>query len=160
MKTFYLSRLYRNPEETIGIISTEGRVICHSLEDEKRTVKVFGETRIPAARYRVTLRTVGGHHLRYSKRFPEMHKGMLWLRDVENFKWILIHIGNNDDDTAGCILTGLKSVIKKDNRYTLDQSTFAYLRLYPLMVAPILRQEVVFLDIRDEGTADLYDWKP
>lgn len=157
---FYLSRLFRNEHETIGIISSAGRIICHSLEDEKRTIKVFSETRIPAGTYRITLRTEGSHHERYKLKFPELHNGMLWVRDVPNFKWILIHIGNDDDDTAGCLLTGISSYIKKDNRYELIHSTSAYLRLYPLMAEPLSKGDEVLLIVRDEPTADIYDWKP
>ena len=156
--TFYLSRLFRNEHETIGIFSTAGRVICHSLEDEKRTVKVFGETRIPSGIYRIKLRTTGGHHARYQNKYP-FHKGMLHLQDVPNFKYILIHIGN-DDDTAGCLLTGTGSVVDYENRYHLIHSTFAYQRLYPLMADPLSAGDQVLLDIRDETTADIYDWKP
>ena len=31
---------------------------------------------------------------------------MLELQDVPNFKYILIHAGNTDEQTAGCILVG------------------------------------------------------
>ena len=157
---FYLPRLFRNEHETIGIFSTAGRIICHSLEDEKRTVKVFGETRIPAGTYEVKLRTEGSHHKRYKKKYPKWHIGMLHLINVENFKWILIHIGNADDDTAGCLLTGFGSWIRSDNRYELIQSTNAYKRLYPLMANPLSKGETVLLEIRDETTADIYDWEP
>lgn len=155
----YLSRLFRNEHETIGILSTAGRVLCHTLEDEKRTKKVYGETRIPAGKYRITLRTEGLHHLRYKKKFP-FHKGMLWIRDVPNFKWILIHIGNDEDDTAGCILTGKKSVIKVNNRFILEYSTDAYKRIYPIIANPISNGEGVYIHIRDELNDDIYDWRP
>ena len=158
-QTFYVTRLFRNSEETIGIFSTEGKIICHSLEDEKRTIKVFGETRIPAGTYNVTLRTEGGHHKRYKKMFS-FHRGMLHIRDVPNFKWILIHIGNNEDDTAGCILPGIDAHIGTQNRYRILSSTIAYKRLYKLMSKPLLRGDQVLLNIRDECNEDIYGWKP
>jgi len=156
---FYVSRLFRNLDESIGVFSTEGRVICHSIEDEKRTVKVYGETRIPAGKYRVTLRTEGSHHERYEKKYA-WHKGMLWIRDVPNFKWILIHIGNDEDDSAGCILCGTDSHIAANNRYRLVNSTIAYKRLYPLMANPIDNGDEVYLNIRDEMNDDIYGWTP
>ena len=35
-----------------------------------------------------------------------MHKGMLWVRDVPGFEYILIHTGNTDEHTAGCLIVG------------------------------------------------------
>ena len=68
------------------------RFLCYTLEDEHREDKVAGETRIPSGTYRVTLRTTGGFHGRYLKKYGEMHKGMLWVRDVPGFELSLIHI--------------------------------------------------------------------
>ena len=55
-----------------------------------------------------------------------MHKGMLWVRDVPNFEYILIHTGNTDEHTAGCLLVG---DTQKDG-FT-GASTSAYKRIYP-----------------------------
>jgi hypothetical protein len=82
------------------------KFLCYTLEDEHREDKVAGETRIPSGTYRITLRTTGGFHGRYEKKYGEMHKGMLWVRDVPNFEYILIHTGNTDEHTAGCLLLG------------------------------------------------------
>ena len=78
--------------------------MCYTLEDEHRDEKVMSETRIPAGEYEIKLRTVGGFNDKYSRRFKDIHKGMLWLQDVPNFKWVLIHCGNTDEHTAGCLL--------------------------------------------------------
>ena len=86
---------------TLGMLMEDRTFLCYTLEDEHREEKVSAETRIPAGRYRITLRTVGGFHKRYAEKFPNMHKGMLWVRDVPNFEYILIHIGNTDEHTAG-----------------------------------------------------------
>lgn len=100
--------------------------MCYTLEDEHRDEKVMSETRIPAGEYEIKLRTVGGHHAKYSKRFKDIHKGMLWLQDVPNFKWILIHCGNTDEHTAGCLLVGQT---QQDN--FIGKSTQAYFDIYP-----------------------------
>ena len=133
-----LKRIASGPEATIGILSEVmdngfHRPMCFTLEDEYRTRKVFGETRIPAGTYDLKYRTVGGHHERYAKKFPAIHEGMLWLQDVPNFKYILIHIGNDDDDTAGCLLTGDTADLQN---YTIGRSTAAYKRLYKQITLP------------------------
>jgi len=82
---------------------------------------------------------------KYSKKFPTLHEGMLWLQDVPNFSTIYIHIGNTDDDSSGCILVG-KSYNKEEMK--LSASTVAYLQLYPKVVEA-LKHEEVFIEIDD-----------
>ena len=72
-----------------------------------------------------------------------MHKGMLWLQDVPNFKWILIHCGNTDEHTAGCLLVGdsqENNQIKKDG--FIGKSGNAYKRIYPAIAKAIKNEEV------------------
>ena len=106
--------------------------LVYTLEDEYRDEKKVGETRIPAGEYEVVLRTVGGFHARYSKRFPSIHRGMLYILDVPGFDYILIHCGNTDENTSGCLLVGdsqENNQIRKDG--FIGQSTNAYKRIYP-----------------------------
>jgi len=80
--------------------------LCYTLEDERRALKVKGETRVPAGTYKIELRTEGGFHDRYDKKYPGIHIGMLHIQDVPNFEYILIHTGNTDEHTAGCLIVG------------------------------------------------------
>lgn len=108
------------------------RFLCYTLEDEHREEKVAGETRISAGTYRITLRTVGGFHGRYEKKYGEMHKGMLWVRDVPNFEYILIHTGNTDEHTAGCLLLGDSQQANfGSSNGMVGSSVNAYKRVYP-----------------------------
>ena len=108
------------------------RFLCYTLEDEHREDKVMGETRIPSGTYRITLRTVGGFHGRYEKKYGEMHKGMLWVRDVPNFEYILIHTGNTDEHTAGCLLLGDSQQANfGSSNGMVGSSVNAYKRVYP-----------------------------
>lgn len=141
-----LQRKYHDKRTTIGELMIDGTYACLILEDEPREVKVHGETRIPAGRYRITLRTEGKFHEAYSKRFPEMHHGMLWIRDVPGFEYILIHCGNTDKDTEGCLITG--SAIGTNNSVT--GSTIAYKKTYPIITKEILAGRETFIDIKDE----------
>ena len=123
--------------------------LCYTLEDEARTVKQWGETRIPAGTYKLTLRSEGGFHSRYLAKFgAEFHKGMIYVNEVPNFEYILWHIGNDDDDTAGCLLVGKTS---QDN--FIGSSTTAYKEIYPPIRDAILNEEDVSVTYIDyDGT--------
>ena len=108
--------------------------LCYTLEDEHRKIeeKVMGETRIPSGTYKITLRTAGGFHGRYEKKYGAMHKGMLWVRDVPNFEYILIHTGNTDEHTAGCLLLGDSQQANfGSSNGMVGSSVNAYKRVYP-----------------------------
>ena len=114
------------------------KFLAYTLEDEKRDKKVLGETRIPEGTYKMGLRKTGGYHARYSKRFPHIHIGMLHVLDVPGFEYILIHCGNTDEHTAGCLLVGDS---QENNQITEDgfigKSTQAYKRIYPRIAEAI-----------------------
>lgn len=123
--------------------------LCYTLEDEARTEKKWGETRIPAGTYKLTLRSEGGFHTRYLAKFgADFHKGMIYVNEVPNFEYILWHIGNDDDDTAGCLLVGKTS---QDN--FIGSSTAAYKEIYPPIKDAILSGEEVSVKYIDyDGT--------
>ena len=108
------------------------KFLAYTLEDEQRDKKVFGETRIPDGDYKLGLRKVGGYHARYTKRFPHIHIGMLHVLNVPGFEYILIHCGNTDEHTAGCLLVGDS---QENNQIItngfIGKSTQAYKRIYP-----------------------------
>lgn len=115
---------------TLGMLldETDGKhFLCYTLEDEHRDEKVMHETRIPAGTYKITLRTVGGFNTRYQSKYGDMHKGMLWVRDVQGFEYILIHTGNTDEHTSGCLLVGSTS----DTKGFVGGSVNAYKKIYP-----------------------------
>ena len=108
------------------------KFLAYTLEDEQRDKKVLGETRIPDGDYKLGLRKVGGYHARYTKRFPHIHIGMLHVLNVPGFEYILIHCGNTDEHTAGCLLVGDS---QENNQIItngfIGKSTQAYKRIYP-----------------------------
>ena len=128
-----VDRFISDNDTTISRVMLDDRFVCFGLEDEYREEKLVGETRIPAGTYRVTLRKEGGHHSKYEKRFPDFHRGMLHICDVPNFSWILIHCGNTDEDTAGCLLVGSQAVTDPGDMRIVG-SVSAYSRLYQLVV--------------------------
>jgi hypothetical protein len=112
--------------------------LAYTLEDEQRDKKVYGETRIPNGTYELGLRKVGGYNEKYSKRFSDIHVGMLHVLNVPGFEYILIHCGNTDEHTAGCLLVGDS---QENNQITKDgfigKSTQAYKRIYPRIAEAI-----------------------
>jgi hypothetical protein len=144
-----VKRQYSAEDFTIGALfqthGEERKFLCFTLEDEHRDEKVAGETRIPMGRYKITLRKVGGFHQRYSDKFPNMHKGMLWVRDVPGFEYILIHIGNTDEHTAGCLLVGRTA----DMKGTVGRSTDAYKDIYPAIAEALEGGEDVWITYED-----------
>jgi hypothetical protein len=93
---WHLLRTELQPTCTIGVLSIDGAFECFTLEDRVREgPKIAGETAIPAGRYAVKMR--------WSNRFA---MALPHLQDVPGFASILIHAGNTDKDTAGCVLVG------------------------------------------------------
>ena len=120
------------------------KFLAYTLEDEYREEKKYGETRIPNGTYKLALRTVGGYNEKYKRRFPDFHVGMLHVTNVPNFEYILIHCGNTDEHTAGCLLVGDS---QENNQITkngfIGKSTQAYKRIYPRIAEALIRGEKV-----------------
>ena len=113
------------------------KFLCYTLEDEHREDKIAGETRIPSGTYKITLRTTGGFHGRYEKKYGQMHKGMLWVREVPNFEYILIH-------TAGCLLLGDSQQANfGSSNGMVGSSVNAYKRVYPTIAKALEEGESV-----------------
>ena len=124
--------------------------LCYTLEDEYRVLKIKGETRIPAGTYDIKFRKKGRLHTKYSKKHPTIHRGMLHITDVPNFEYILIHTGNTDEHTAGCLILGdaqENNVIVKNG--WVGKSSNAYKRIYPLIAAALEKEEKVTITYTD-----------
>ena len=124
--------------------------LCYTLEDERRALKVKGETRVPEGIYNIEFRKEGGFNARYSKKYPSFHKGMLQVMDVPNFEYILIHQGNTDKHTAGCLLVGdsqENNLIIKDG--FIGKSANAYKRIYPLIAKQLELGNKVTIQYKD-----------
>lgn len=145
-----LLRLCSRDSGTLGALllghgTSAAEFLCWTLEDRHRDVKVRGETRIPAGRYRITLRAEGGFHQRYLAKFgAAFHRGMLWVRDVPGFEWILLHMGNTTLDTAGCVLLGNTAGFVGP---TLQSSEAAYRRVYPRIADALASGASVWLNV-------------
>ena len=93
---------------TIGRMEINGRYFCDTLEDTDRglresmtedeiaALKVKGATAIPTGTYRIDMQT----------RSPRFGRVLPRLVSVKGYSGVLIHSGNTDADTEGCILVG------------------------------------------------------
>jgi len=129
-----LYRFSESPESTIGLLYEGQYFTCFTLEDQYQKIKVEGETRIPEGLYKVKQRKVlSGLTKKYRAKYPwfDYH---FELQDVPNFKYVYIHIGNDHENSRGCLLVGdrLKSN-KVDDVNNLGSSRPAFERLYKRM---------------------------
>ena len=146
-------RFSSGEDSTSGLlfdVTSERKFLAYTLEDEHRDTKVYSETRIPAGTYKIGFRKEGGFHAKYQKRFSSIHKGMLQVNDVPGFDFILIHCGNTDEHTAGCLLVGdtqHNNMVEEDG--FIGRSTAAYKRLYPKIAKALERGEDVTITYID-----------
>ena len=146
-------RISSQTDSTSGLLFEQTdmgkKFLCYTLEDERRALKVPGETRVPAGIYDIELRKVGGFHERYTKKYA-FHKGMLQVKDVPNFEYILIHTGNTDEHTAGCLLVGDS---QENNNIIPDgfigKSGNAYKRIYKPIAKALEKGERVTIQYLD-----------
>jgi len=145
-------RFSNGEDSTSGLlfdVTTERVFLAYTLEDEYRDNKIAGETRIPDGVYKIGFRKEGGFHSKYKKRFPSIHKGMLQVNDVPGFDFILIHCGNTDEHTAGCLLVGdsqVNNMVQKDG--FIGESTQAYKRIYPPIAEALESGEEVTINYK------------
>jgi hypothetical protein len=140
-------------DATNGMLFVDGVFECFTLEDQVRDgAKVMKETAIPLGEYGITLRTVGGFDAKYTSRYgADWHKGMLWLQpDPEGFKYILIHTGNTDEHTAGCLLVGeTQQDLDKGKDGFVGGSGDAYKKMYPKVRDALLAGDKVTIKYSD-----------
>ena len=147
-------RFSSQSDSTSGLLfekTKSGKVfLAYTLEDEYREKKEYGETRIPDGEYKLGLRTIGGFNSRYSERFRLIHKGMLQVMDVPNFEYILIHCGNTDEHTNGCLLLGdtqTNNVVSSNG--FVGKSSQAYSRVYPNIANALINGEKVTITYKN-----------
>ena len=151
-----VKRFADSGEATLSAIFIDGVFNCFGVEDEEREVKVKGKTRVPSGTYDLSLRSEGGFNNRYSKKFKDIHKGMLcfhnapdWriIKDSMQFQYCLIHCGNSHENSMGCLLIN-NSV--SASTYIGRDSVFAYKNFYPKVAQRLVSGEqgkITFEDI-------------
>lgn len=139
-----VKRIFKGPSYTIGKLFIDGQYFCDTIEDVVRNLpnacpntsrwvpckcqeKIYAQTAIPAGTYKVSME--------YSPRFK---RKLPYLHEVPHFLGILIHSGNTDADSGGCIIVGYNKVKGKvlESRATLEK-----------LIAKIRDEKSVTLDI-------------
>ena len=149
-------RISSESDSSSGLVFdvTNGRkFLCYSLEDEYRDEKVMHETRVPAGTYQILLRKEGGFNAKYTKKYGDFHKGMLHVQDVPGFEYILIHTGNTDEHTSGCLIVGDS---QENNQLMkngfIGKSVQAYKRIYTPIADALENGEEVTITYVDYDT--------
>jgi hypothetical protein len=123
-----VKRIFKGDSYTIGKLYIDGVYFCDTIEDTVRDLpatcpntprsvvctcneKVYAQTAIPAGAYKVTME--------YSPRFK---RTLPYLHNVPHFIGILIHSGNDQSHSSGCLLVGRNKVKGKvlESKATLD----------------------------------------
>ena len=132
-------RIAKKDTYTISNMYIDGVKFCNVLEDTDRglkqdmplediqKIKVHGKTAIPTGTYTVTLDIVSPKFSKY-KQYEFCNGKLPRLIGVPGFEGILIHIGNTEADTDGCLLVGKNNVVGK-----VTESTATFKSLYAKM---------------------------
>ncbi|MFN8354156.1 MAG: DUF5675 family protein [Spirosomataceae bacterium] len=166
MDLLTVERYEFKPDWTVGRLLINGQKNGFVIEDQVRpsgAPKVHGQTAIPFGRYRLGLRQspkLSSQYLwsdtlkkliipKQKSEFPTIRDfrphDMIWLREVPNFEFILIHWGNTADDTEGCLLVGDALGIVKGNEAVLHSRTY-YKSIYPQLY-PLIKQGEHFINL-------------
>ena len=130
-------------DRTPGEVWVSNERICYSVEDELRELpgvpvaqwKVKTATAIPGGHYRVTLIDS-----------PKFGKDALWIRDVPGYEGILIHGGNDETHTSGCVLMG--AALTADDKVVPGQSRPALAAIRAILVPALKTGDSVVWDVR------------
>lgn len=109
-----VKRIAKRGSYTIGKMYIDGEYFCDTLEDtdrgllqsmdlnEIKSKKIPGQTAIPTGTYKVIV-----------NQSPKFKRNLPRLLAVPGFEGVLIHRGNTNKDTAGCILIGENKEVGK-----------------------------------------------
>lgn len=119
-----VKRIAKKTKYTIGKLFINGVFYANTLEDadrgltqnmsedEIKSKKIYGETAVPTGTYKIDMSTVSPKFRNHSWAKP--YKGKIpRLTNVKGFDGVLIHPGNSDQDTLGCLLVGKNDVVGK-----------------------------------------------
>lgn len=135
-----VDRKYKKSTYTISNLYVDGEWICNTIEDKDwgwnqktpisdiKTIKTKfkSQTAIPSGTYDVTLNVVSPKY-KNNAFYNENANGSRLPRilNVPGFDGILIHKGNTEKDSAGCLIVGLNTI-----KGGVTQSADCFKKLY------------------------------
>lgn len=161
----YNKRKPNNGGYCISHVTIDGQYSHDTIEDYDRgldqsmtpaqvsNLKVYGKTAIPTGTYTLKMNVPSST---FGKK-AFFHDLCVWTKPdgtkvhgcvprfdpVVGFSGVLMHTGNTEDDSLGCVIVGQNKVA---GRVINSQATFA--RIYPLMLAAARRGEPITYTIR------------
>lgn len=133
-----LKRIAKKDKYTIGHLYVDDNYFCDTIEDKDRGLtdnmtvkeikdkKVYAETAIPKGTYEITLNVVSPKFSKKPFYYNNANKGRVpRLLNVKGFDGVLIHTGNTQEDSFGCIIVGQNKIVGK-----VINSQTTFIKLY------------------------------
>mgnify|MGYP006967163888 CR=1 FL=1 len=132
-----VKRIFNCNKYCIGKLYVDNDYLCDTLEDtdrglddymsldELKSKKVKGKTAIPAGRYRINLCKVSPNFGNKSFYRVVCSGKLPYIENVPGYEGVLIHCGNTEEDSSGCILVGYNKIKGK-----VINSRQAFIHLY------------------------------
>ena len=117
-----VDRKWKKQDYTISNLTIDGKWFCNVLEDtdrglddsmsitEIKKLKKPSITAIPRGTYEITLDVISPKYCTNSFYKQVCNGKVPRLLNVKGFEGILIHAGNTNKDSAGCLLVGVNKV--------------------------------------------------
>jgi Family of unknown function (DUF5675) len=149
-----INRFKADKDWTLGRLSIDGVLDGYVVEDELRSKKVKGETAIWSGTYPLASRFSpkfsnefywNGKILISKSEFNDLHPTikigfkpheLIWIKGIRDFEYVLIHWGNTDLDSDGCLIIGSKIGIIKGREGVLNSRNYYkkfYQKVFPLL---------------------------
>lgn len=152
MTELVLQRLPTHGRSTPGIWLQGETILAVALEDAESPhpygLKVKGQTRIPAGRYRIGVVHGTPMEKRLRLRYRWHDRGLLAVENVPGFSLIRIHPVNDHDDTDGCLGVASRLTIRQDEDATVDQVEPGMRAVYEAVIGPAASGEA-WVTVRD-----------
>ena len=149
-----LKRRFKGPKYTIGSLFINGEYFCDTIEDidrklndsmteeEIKRIKVYGETAIPYGTYKIDMNTISPKFK--DRSWAKPYSGKLpRLLNVKGFEGVLIHVGNTQHDSLGCLICGENKQIGR-----VINSTATFNRLMNILLKAKLKGEEIEIVIK------------
>lgn len=149
-----LKRISKQYTYTIGQLFINGVYFCDTIEDKDRgldqsnpisiidNIKVPSQTAIPTGIYKVSMNTISPR-LSQKDMYKTINGKVPRLLDVPGFDGVLIHIGNTNKDTSGCILVGQNKV-----KGQVINSKVTFFKLYKQLEDAVANHEQIIITIQ------------